>query len=617
MSARNIDLEQIKNDNIKSFLAVLDSVCGKKILILDRHLNGMIGSLVKFSVLQEHGVDKVFWLSEDTPSSPFPKLYICRPTIANMRMIIGHIRVERHLKSVHSTLYLVSRRTNICDKILEEEGVMGDLVIESFPLLMIPFESDLISLELEDSFKEIYMDGNIASIYHSAHVLMKIQSLYGLFPRILGKGDKAKQLKDLLFRLRQEYLLEYPPEPQLHNLSAFIDSLIIVDRELDFITPLMTQLTYEGLIDEIYGIKNSYAEVSATLFSDLNIQNSNNVSVSSGITDESFKRKKILLNSSDKIFNAIRDNNFATISSHLNKIAKQLFNDYEGRYQAKTVSQIRDFVSKLGGLQSDHRSLKFHIALTEDIMNITSSDTFLKVLEVQQNFISGISNLQNPILEELISKNVPITTVLRLLCLESVIFGGIQPKELENFKRELIHAYGYKCILAFSVLEKTGILRPRISNSYKTYNSISKAFQLIVNNVDEHDPDDISYVYSGFAPLSIRIIQSIIQKHSLKLNFKSKGSSSSWNEFEDSLKMLKGELFDEVQKVDNMISFRRLAKIQEKKTTIIFFLGGCTFTEIAALRFIAKKESSREFIIMTTSIINGNIIINSALPNTF
>lgn len=35
-----------------------------------------------------------------------------------------------------------------------------------------------------------------------------------------------------------------------------MDSLIILDRKVDMISPLLTQLTYEGLIDEMVGIKN-------------------------------------------------------------------------------------------------------------------------------------------------------------------------------------------------------------------------------------------------------------------------------------------------------------------------------------------------------------------------
>ena len=36
-----------------------------------------------------------------------------------------------------------------------------------------------------------------------------------------------------------------------------IDRLLIIDRSTDLITPMLTQLTYEGLIDEAFSIKNS------------------------------------------------------------------------------------------------------------------------------------------------------------------------------------------------------------------------------------------------------------------------------------------------------------------------------------------------------------------------
>ena len=39
--------------------------------------------------------------------------------------------------------------------------------------------------------------------------------------------------------------------------AANIDSLILLDRSVDMVTPLSSQLTYEGLIDETYGIKYS------------------------------------------------------------------------------------------------------------------------------------------------------------------------------------------------------------------------------------------------------------------------------------------------------------------------------------------------------------------------
>lgn len=39
-------------------------------------------------------------------------------------------------------------------------------------------------------------------------------------------------------------------------MPGLIDAMIVIDRHVDLVTPLCTQLTYEGLVDEMIGIKN-------------------------------------------------------------------------------------------------------------------------------------------------------------------------------------------------------------------------------------------------------------------------------------------------------------------------------------------------------------------------
>lgn len=42
----------------------------------------------------------------------------------------------------------------------------------------------------------------------------------------------------------------------LNSVSNHIDQFIIIDRNVDVLTPLCTQLTYEGLIDETIKIQH-------------------------------------------------------------------------------------------------------------------------------------------------------------------------------------------------------------------------------------------------------------------------------------------------------------------------------------------------------------------------
>lgn len=39
-----------------------------------------------------------------------------------------------------------------------------------------------------------------------------------------------------------------------------IGALVILDRSVDYVTPLLTQSTYAGFMDETFGIKNSFKQ---------------------------------------------------------------------------------------------------------------------------------------------------------------------------------------------------------------------------------------------------------------------------------------------------------------------------------------------------------------------
>ena len=61
----------------------------------------------------------------------------------------------------------------------------------------------------------------------------------------------CQHVVDMMLRMRREMAgAEAQITPQ-------IDNLLILDRTVDPLTPLLSQLTYEGLIDEIFGINNS------------------------------------------------------------------------------------------------------------------------------------------------------------------------------------------------------------------------------------------------------------------------------------------------------------------------------------------------------------------------
>ena len=528
-----------------------------------------------------------------------------------MLMEAEQIKLVRTESNIHHdfSLILIPRRTLVSDMILEESGVLGEVTISEFPLHFIPLEPDLLSLELEESFSDLHLRKDPACIFTAAKALMILQKEYGLFPRILGKGDNAKRLSDLLQRMRSEEDANASSDPDESYLTSFgltpsalIENLIIIDREVDFLTVLSAQLTYEGVIDESFGISNSQAEVDSSVLSGVSAPQPQNGAAQSATAAT---KRKVQLDSTDKLYPSLRDLNFAAIGAALNQTARRLMADQQVMHNKdQSIGDLKNVVSKLPGYQAERASLVVHTNLSGEIMKMTGSDIFRQMLEIQQNLLAGSDpTSMHENIEEFIARDVPLKTVLRLLCLESCLSNGIRQRELDSFKRQILQAYGFQHLTTLSNLEKMGLLIPRESHrrylnpisgsagqTATDWNTVRKSLTLWVEEVKEADPNDIAYVFSGYAPLSVRLVQCILQKSYLQSLINTKLSSvtaaatassgSDWKDFDDTLSRIRGATVDVVQKgSDSSASNARKTLRGNKegpKVSIVFFLGGVT-----------------------------------------
>ena len=140
----------------------------------------------------------------------------------------------------------------------------------------------------------------------------------------------------------------------------------------------------------------------------------------------------------------------------------------------------------------------------------------------------------------------------------------------------------------------------------KSYATIRKSLGLVVDDVHEQNPNDIAYVYSGYAPLSVRLAQFLSRQ-------------SSWHGLEEVLKQLPGPTVEEIQYVPPALLKKspgghsgNAGGDGPSKVTLVYFLGGCTQSEISALRFLAQQENApTDFVIATTKLINGNSLLET------
>nr|XP_030716065.1 vacuolar protein sorting-associated protein 33A isoform X3 [Globicephala melas] len=562
LSYGRVNLNVLREAVRRELREFLDKCAGSKAIVWDEYLTGPFGLIAQYSLLKEHEVEKMFTLKGSRLPAADVKniIFVVRPRLELMDVIAENVLSEdRRGPARDFHILFVPRRSLLCEQRLKDLGVLGSFIHrEEYSLDLIPFDGDLLSMESEGAFKECYLESDQTSLYHAAKGLMTLQALYGTIPQIFGKGECARvrngrrvppdpmfcfqQVANMMIRMKREFT------GSQNSIFPVFDNLLLLDRNVDLLTPLATQLTYEGLIDEIYGIQNSYVKLPPEKFAPKK--------QGDGGKDLPTEAKKLQLNSAEELYAEIRDKNFNAVGSVLSKKAKVISAAFEERHNAKTVGEIKQFVSQLPHMQAARGSLANHTSIAELIKDVTTSEDFFDKLTVEQEFMSGIDTDKT---------------------------------------------YGYEHILTLYNLEKAGLLKPQ-TGGRNTYPTVRKTLRLWMDDVNEQNPTDISYVYSGYAPLSVRLAQLL--------------SRPGWRSIEEVLRILPGPHFEERQPLPTGLQKKR--QPGENRVTLIFFLGGVTFAEIAALRFLSQLEDGgTEYVIATTKLINGASWIESLMEKPF
>eukprot|EP00899_Mesostigma_viride_P017161 jgi/Mesvir1/25446/Mv01717-RA.1 len=499
----------------------------------------------------------------------------------------------------------------VCDKVLNDEGVMGDVSVREYNLELIPLEDDVVSMELADTLRGCAVDGDRSPLFYTARALLQLQKRFGRFPRILGKGHAAYAVADIMTRLEQEA----PPTRGAEQPSGF-SCAIFLDRAVDLVTPMCTQMTYEGLIDEVIGVHNSTVEVEAppppTPPGTGGASGTTGAAGSSSSAPAPPKKVKVLLSAQDALFSELRDMSFGAVGDVLRERAVAMQSEYKGLSAPSgagggSVSELHRFVRKLNTLPEIQR----HTQLAETIAKAARSPSFAERISTEQSLLDSVDfDAACVAVEDCVARQEPMHLALRLLCLASLTNGGLPKRFFDAIRRELLQAYGYGHLVALTNLERAGLLVKQ--ETRPAFPLVRRALNLLVEGIDSQNPDDFAFTHAGYAPLSIRLVQQVVDVH------------GSWQPMEEYLRLLPGPHFDlDVdrqaqqgfqggQAVSSLPS-SGVAGTAPRGTILVVFIGGVTFSEIASLRFLNAKSSRFQFVIATTKIVNGNTLLQTLI----
>ena len=562
LSSSRVNLQRVREEAFEALLGLVSVAGGKTALVVDADCGSSLTHVAGAQALKDHGVAELHRLGFSFPSHTVEAVVLlARPRLELCNAIAQLVRESpRHARIIAA---FVPHRATSIERSLERKGALSSLELSDLALDLVPLEADVVSLESPRLFKEAHLDGDPGPLRSTARSLDRLQKLSGTVPLVRGKGQAARSVATMVTSLRKER-----EGPKRRRGAPAIDMILLLDRQIDLVTPMCTQLTYEGLVDEVLGITSGSVDVPEDDDdSDMHSTASSSESGSQLLPNQDASRKKhhrrAHLNSTDELFAHVRDLGFGKACELLRERSSELQASYRNVKSASVeeqdVSDLRAFVRSLKA--NVGAGVDLHATIAKHLLDKSRGRRFMRKLELERMCVE-CSNADEvcEAIEEMAGRQEPLPEVLRLLSLLSLTHGGIPRRHADTLRREVMLAYGCEHTLTLGHLDRLGILsRPSsgassaalgtgasaggasgmstasasssgnaaaattgaaaaaavvnpvhiLSYGRSAFATFSRSLNLVMDEPSEDDPS-YAYPHSGYSPLSIRLVERAI-----------------------------------------------------------------------------------------------------------
>ena len=566
-----LNLIAIRDQEKNRIKEQLTQIEGEKCVVIDTQINKQLIFVTEGStILKECGVTQFIALSGTVGTFSEPNIvFFIRPTPEDIKMTANYILKLVEMESAAKrTIFFFPRITRLVREMMKDEGILELASIVSTDLDIYPMDDDILVLGIPDCYADLYLYNDFTCLQLTANALTVIQQLYGVIPNITAVGPHAQAIVDMMIQSRSEGVLkevDLPPE---------IDRLIVLDRSVDLVSTFVTPLTYEGMLDEVLGIERGAVTVSEKV-----------------LEGKSDKPVTIRLNNTDVFFQEMRDYNVVKVARVLAEKVSQVNEEMKARPQSGNVSmtEFMEFQHKLPDLLNRKQLSQTHYGLFNAVSKVSNSDDFRQRWQDEHSVLSGDGNPMTLI--EMADLGVPFGTVMKLLILYSLVNNGLKPKIFDEIRHSLIQVYGFEKLLLLHNLQKLGLFIPKESGG--NFATIRSRMRLEQDGITGIEMNDMSYVTSGYAPLTGRLVQAVLLQGSVSQEIQ---------------KLLPVAVHESHQEVSSTMHDTGM----KKKIALVVFVGGLTYMEMAAIRQLRHvEECGYEVVMMTTDITSGSRMLKS------
>ena len=574
-----IELSIFKEHVENNFLNILDSLpkTEKRLVYEESCLSKLLffttrDKLIAKNVRKEFIVLKSGILMAECPTI----VYIIPPKKECLQIIENHIEGnnkksddnrDEAKKKVEYHIIFFPKINLECQNYISESFNCAYFNKYNLNIDLYPLDYEIISLELNNSFHELYVTNNYNSLFLLNRAIIKYETVFGKIKHKYYLGPLGKKLKELL-----------DEEEKNTNIDEDQTTLgcIFLDRSIDMITPLITNHIYEALLDDNFDINLDFIKVQPKIIDN----KSKNINL-----------QKIDLSKNDKFYTKIKDYGFNQIRAYLplrlqeqNKIIE------DSKRKTSDLVKIQEDIQNIAKIRDERISLTYHINLADFIGKKERYPLARFYYMYEQSLLYGeVPEKFSEFIFDEIRKKSDEYDILRIICLYSIIHSGYKNKIYDQIRKEFFIVYGFQELFLWRNLEKLGVLKSAGNQGF--YQILLKKLNLInEEQFESKEQKDISYIYNGFCPILIKLLERLVEK--------------GWGSIKDVLKELS---------TDNSYppDESEITSIKsEKQFILLIFIGGITYGELAGIRYLNRKLRNKKFIVITTSMINTKKIFD-------
>ncbi|XP_055614309.1 vacuolar protein sorting-associated protein 33B [Uranotaenia lowii] len=622
---------------------ILYSIPLDKDLIIEPTLIKPLEHVVGATWLRKKGIDKIYKFDpKNAPPKRKQFIYFLTSNLLTFKSALDQIssyhsqmssglvaEVDRTNKQYHVVIFPLVLAS--FEHLLEEEGLYGLVELYSYQWDFICLDQGVMSLELPNVFADIFVRQDGSLLGSIAQSLRIFNMIMGKPKLVFTYGDSSEKVLQIMQKI------ENGKKTKSGEGRDAIDfnTMLIVDRDRDYASCLLTPVVYSGLLMEIH----KYTSGSLTVDANSNKIKNGKLAILKNENDTKINQETIRMNGSqDMVYQENRYRHFAEVIGLLSSQAKNL--GLEGKSFSKDmkISEMKEYVTnKLPKVAAQKKELFKHLLLCETIMEDIGGN-FEKLQLIEESMLTNTNRKQiMAFVDELLAADAHKFNILRLICLYHITIG-LTSEDMTKLMTSYLNAFGYQHLGVFNNLFQARLF-PDTTNLTKTkilsqisipilksqFQIEASKLKLLPTDVSEsiqspgssNNPTSPSipskkqcpsYVFNGnYIPLVAQLCQMILNTNGL----------DDLNQRLGHLERLKLSVGSFGTKTIRELTVTGTAKSDinqllplKRKTIFVLVIGGLTYAEVAACKLVEKLTGAR-IVLASDAIVSGCDIVES------